>query len=445
MLDEKLEKMVLATMMQNDVNAIESGLMHLDEFCFTLDWHRKVFKTICHLSNTNQSCDSIMVAEYSKVAFEDIALINEYATFASIESQCLRLRELSNIRGAFNMSSTVQGMAHNGLPFSEIAETIEKTLMGFSGGNKEHVVTHIKEGLQETFESIEGKNNSNDPVHTGFPALDGILGGMFPGEFVIVGARPGMGKTAFALNIMMNVSKSGGDVLMFSAEMTTTQIITRYLSSESEVDSTKIRSKKIYGDDFAKITMAASVVNDSNIYINTSKRNNIHDLRSIARRHIRKHPNTKVIVVDYLQLIRDTKEHKNDKRLANEEKSLVLCELASDLKIPVVALAQLSRGCESRTNKRPMPSDLKEAGQLEQDAHQIMFLYRGFKYGDTYKDKDGNSVDYKENDIDVIVSKNREGTTGTVEMVFRGEYSKFYNIDVVHEEPEQAQVEDHGW
>jgi replicative DNA helicase len=439
MIDSSMEKTVLGTMMIDEI-ALETGLIHLDVNCFMMDWHRKCFETIKRLAESDQSVDIIMVSEHSNISLDELALINEF-TAASIESHCKRLKELSNMRLLFNMATQVQSMAQSGAEYSDITESVEAALRGLTSSNSDHVVEHIKEAVSDAFGAIEGKNDTNTPVHFGFSSLDSIVGGVFPGEFVVIGARPGMGKTAFILNSMMNMSKKGEEVLMFSLEMKSTQLVTRYLSSESEIDNTLIRGRKLKQSHYGALSDAAGVVYNSNIYINSSKKNNVHNIKAIARRHVRQHPNTKCIVIDYLQLIRDSKEYQHDKRLANEEKSMVLCELASDLNIPIIALAQLSRQCEMRSNKRPMPSDLKEAGQIEQDAHIIGFLYRGFKYGDTYKDKKGDSYDYLEDDVDFIIAKNREGNTGTVQMKFRGEYSKFYNVDVVHEEPVQQEQE----
>ncbi len=443
MIDEKIEKVALGTMLMDTI-ALENGLMTLDVNCFTLDWHRKVFESIKVLSDQNREIDVFLVAEHSKVNFEDISLIMEHSV-ASIESHCKRLKELQNIRILFNMSVNVQSMARNGGEYSDITESIEGALNGLSGSNTNYIVEHIKESVSATFESIEGKNDLNTPIHFGFPSLDSVVGGLFPSEFVVIGARPGMGKTAFILNAIMNMSKKGEEVLMFSLEMKTTQLVMRYFASEAEIDSNLLRNKEVKKREYPRLSDAATTIYNSNIYVNSSKRNTVHDIKAIARRHIRNNPNTKAIVIDYIQLIKDSKELRHDKRLANEEKSLVLCELAAELNISIICLAQLSRSCESRNNKRPMPSDLKEAGQIEQDAHIIGFLYRGYKYGDSYKDSNGGNVDYRENDVDFSIAKYREGRTGTVRMAFRGEYSKFYNIDVVHEEPEQAQVEDHGW
>jgi replicative DNA helicase len=444
MIDEKIEKVALGTMLMDSL-ALENGLMMLDVDCFTLEWHRKIFTSIKSLTDQNREIDVFLVAEHSKVNFEDISLIMEHSV-SSIESHCKRLKELKNIRLLFNMAANVQSMARNGGEYSDITESIEGALNGLSGSNTNYIVEHIKESVSATFEAIEGRNDLNTPIQFGFPSLDNIVGGIFPSEFVVIGARPGMGKTAFILNAIMNMSKKNEEVLLFSLEMKTTQLVMRYFASEAEIDSNLIRNKELKKRDYDRLSDAASVVYNSNIYVNSSKRNTVHDIKAIARRHLRNYPNTKAIVIDYIQLIKDSKELRHDKRLANEEKSLVLCELAAELNVSIICLAQLSRSCEARNNKRPMPSDLKEAGQIEQDAHIIGFLYRGYKYGDSYKNKNGDSVEYTENDVDFIIAKNREGRTGTVQMAFRGEYSKFYNIDVVHEEPEGGNHgEVQGW
>jgi replicative DNA helicase len=428
-IEQNLEKSVLASMMLGELEPLETGTMLLDDSCFQLETHKIVFNAICSIVNKNGVVDSITVSTESKIDPVDIFNIMETKTAPNIVHHCKELRDLSGIRTLVNMSTNVQSMAHSGEKLGSIQEMIDKTLMGNELHDDKYKVHHIKDKIGETFDAIEGRNNLLDPVFTGFKRLDDFIGGILPSEYVIIGARPGMGKTAFLLQVIMSISKGDDGALLFSMEMEVTQLVKRYLSSEGEVDGVKIRKKMFNKDDLGKMAQAANTISESNIFVNESPKLNCYEVCAVARRHVRKYPNTKVIVIDYLQLTKDTKEHSKDKRLANEEKSAAYRELSKELGIPVIALAQLSRACEIRSDHRPVPSDIKEAGGIEQDATLIMFLYRGFKYGDSYLDRFGESVKYKENDIDLIVAKHRDGSTGTIPMQFKGEYTKFYDVD----------------
>ena len=371
-----------------------------------------------------------LVGERSKVEMHDLALINEYvSTSNNIEPHCKTLIELLNLRNLYNGMVKTQNMISGGCSSVDVRSHIEAVLGHIAESNTDYRVSHIKEGVSQVFEALDGKDDSNRPLLFGFLALDKVIGGIFGGEFVVIGARPAMGKTAFVLNGIMNMSKAGEKVLMFSLEMRTNQLVTRFLSSEGEVNNNSIRNRKLTKKDMTSIASAAETIYNSNIYINSSRKNTVHDIKAIARMHLREHPDTRCIVIDYVQLIKDSKEYEHDTRLANKEKSSVLCDLAVEIGIPVIALSQVGRQVEARPNKRPMPSDLQETGKLEADANIIGFLYCGYKYGDQYENKDGNMVKYKEDDVDFIIAKNREGQTGTVRLKFKGEYSKFYNIN----------------
>ena len=253
-------------------------------------------------------------------------------------------------------------------------------------------------------------------MKTGFSGLDRILVGMGKSDLVLVGARPGMGKTSFAMNVATSAAlKSGKTVCVFSLEMSTEQLVSRLLSSEALVDSYALRSGELTDEDWQKLAHAASRLSDCDILIDDTTGMTVAGMMSKLRRV----KNLGLVVIDYLGLMQS--EHHIDNRVQEvSEISRNLKLMAKEFKVPVICCAQLSRGPESRTDKRPMLSDLRDSGAIEQDADIVLFLYRD----EYYKDKDN-----PQRTAEVIVAKNRHCSTGKVEMGWLGRYTKFTTID----------------
>ncbi|WP_059044003.1 replicative DNA helicase [Paenibacillus rubinfantis] len=266
-------------------------------------------------------------------------------------------------------------------------------------------------------------------IKTGYTDLDKMLGGLQKSDLIIVAARPSVGKTAFALNIAQNVAvRSDEPVAIFSLEMSAPSLVARMISAEGNLEASRLRMGDMNDDDWSKMSVAAGVLGETNIRIDDSPGITVHDIRAKCRR-LKKQCGLGLVVIDYLQLIASTggKGRGSENRQQEvSEISRTLKHLARELDVPVIALSQLSRGVEQRQDKRPMMSDLRESGAIEQDADIVAFLYRDDYY---------NAESEKKNIIEIIIAKQRNGPVGTVELVFMKNFNKFVNYDRGHSDP----------
>src|SRR5699024_4467971 len=277
----------------------------------------------------------------------------------------------------------------------------------------------IKDVLIGVYDNIETLYNAKDDVTgipTGYRDLDRITSGFQPNDLIIIAARPSMGKTAFALNIAQNVATGTDEnVAIFSLEMGAEQLVQRMLSAEGNIDSQRLRTGKLNDEDWSKLTMAMGSLSNAGIYIDDSPGIRVADIRSKCRRLKQEH-GLGMIIIDYLQLIQGSENSRENRQQEVSEISRSLKGLARELEVPLIALSQLSRSVEQRQDKRPMMSDLRESGSIEQDADIVGFLYRE-DYYETAKDEEaGNDPDNQ--NIEIIISKQRNGPTGTVELAF---------------------------
>jgi replicative DNA helicase len=252
---------------------------------------------------------------------------------------------------------------------------------------------------------------------TDFKELDRLLSGLWPQDLVILAARPGMGKTALALTVALNVAKNGVPVGFFSLEMSKEQLVQRLLAAEAKIDQKRLRTARLEDEDWQKLIDAAGRVSAAPIYINDTPAPSVREIRAKAKR-LKGERGLGLIVVDYLQLMQSTRRTENrQQEIAEISRSLK--GLAKELDLPVLALSQLSRAVEQRQEKRPVMSDLRESGSLEQDADVIMFIYREEYY---LKDSEKKGI------AEIIVAKQRNGPVGTVELAFLKEYACFVNL-----------------
>jgi replicative DNA helicase len=264
---------------------------------------------------------------------------------------------------------------------------------------------------------------------TGFRSLDRVLAGMGNSDLVLVGARPGMGKTSFCLNIGTNVAKSTGKaVAIFSLEMSAEQLVNRVISSEALIDSYALRTGELKPEQWDHIAQAASSLSGCDILIDDTPGITVSAMKAKLRRV----QNLGLVVIDYLQLMQSDKKIENRTQEVSDM-SRALKIMAKELNVPVICCSQLSRTTEGRTNKRPMPSDLRESGSIEQDADVIIFLYRD----EYYKNAEGDTVasDAEQNVAEIIVAKNRHGSTDTVKVGWTGRYTKFRDIALEENTP----------
>lgn len=257
-------------------------------------------------------------------------------------------------------------------------------------------------------------------VPTGFIELDRMTAGFQKNDLIIVAARPSVGKTAFALNIAQNVAtKTDETVAIFSLEMGAEQLVMRMLCAEGNIDSQNLRTGSLTDDDWKKLTMAMGSLSNANIFIDDTPGIKITDIRSKCRRLKQEH-GLGLVIIDYLQLIQGSGRSSENRQQEVSEISRSLKALAREMEVPVIALSQLSRGVEQRQDKRPMMSDIRESGSIEQDADIVAFLYR-----EDYYDKETEN----KNIIEIIIAKQRNGPTGTIQLAFAKEYNKFVNLE----------------
>jgi replicative DNA helicase len=357
--------------------------------------------------------------EYIKLVAEVVPTASNVKDYAQIVKDKSILRQL--IAASDEISASAYGEQDE---VKHIIDMAEQKIFAIAQGNETKGFVHIKTALLSVYSKLQALANNPEEVMgapTGFSGLDRVLVGLGKGDLVLVGARPGMGKTAFAMNVAVSIAeKTKKAVAVFNLEMTTEQLASRMLSSEGLVDSNKLRTGNLSDEDWEKLAYAATKLSDCDILLDDTSNITVTGMKAKLRRV----KNLGLVVVDYLGLMQ------SDRRIDNRvqevaEISRNLKMLAKELGVPVIACAQLSRGPESRTDKRPMLSDLRDSGAIEQDADIVLFLYRE----EYYKDKAEPDL----NTAEVIVAKNRHGSTSKVEMGWLGQFTKFIPIDTSRE------------
>ena len=401
---------------------------------FYIETHKEIYLAMQELFLKNRTIDLVTLIDtlikqgvYDKEeeSKKYIKLIAEVVPSASnVKDYAKIVRDNSTLRSLIDVCADVTELAYtNQGDVEKLLDSAQQKIYDINQTSQIKGFTHIREALLANYEHLRLLKTDPDAATgqpTGFSALDRVLVGMGPGDLILVGARPGMGKTSFAMNIASKVAlQSKKTVCVFSLEMSAEQLVSRMLSSEALVDSYAIRSGNLSNEDWDKIARASSVLSECDILIDDTAGISAAGMRAKLRRI----KNLGLIVIDYLQLMQSDNTKKNDSRVndvADISRNLKL--MAKDLKVPIICCAQLSRGPESRTDKRPMLSDLRDSGAIEQDADVVMFLYRD-EYYDT-AEKNGEI----QNTAEVIVAKNRHGSTSNVKMGWLGKFTKFTTL-----------------
>lgn len=402
--------------------------------------HQLIFSAMLDLSDRNEPVDVVTVtaALQSGKHLEEIGGVSYLAdlagsapTAANIEYYCNIVAEKALLR---RLIRTATHIVSEGYTREDDVESIlddaEREILEVAERKRTSEFRTIKDVLIETYDNIEMLQNREGDVTgtaTGFMELDRMTAGFQKSDLIIVAARPSVGKTAFALNIAQNVAtKNDASVAIFSLEMGARQLAMRMLCAEGNIDAQKLRTGRLEDDDWQKLTMAMGSLSRAGIYIDDSPGIRVNEIRSKCRR-LKQEKGLDMVIIDYLQLILGSGGPRRQENRQQEvsEISRTLKAMARELDVPVIALSQLSRGVESRQDKRPMMSDIRESGSIEQDADVVAFLYR-----DDYYNKESE----KQNIIEIIIAKQRNGPVGTVELAFIKEYNKFVNIDRKHRE-----------
>ncbi|GAA3587107.1 MULTISPECIES: replicative DNA helicase [Marinobacter] len=398
--------------------------------------HRLIFAAAERLAGDSEPLDVVTLAEFLERAgdIEDAGGLGYLAELAektpgaaNIRAYAEIVRERSVLRSLIEVSGNIADSAFNplGRTSDELLDEAERNVFKIAESRNTQnagpksinpILTTALGRIEEMFESGDAITG----LTTGFRDLDNSTSGMQPADLIIVAGRPSMGKTTFAMNLVENaLLKTGEPILVFSMEMPSDSIVMRMLSSLGRIDQTKIRSGKLEEDDWPRLTSAVSLLKDKPLYIDDTAGLSPTELRSRARRVARENGGKlSLIMVDYLQLMR-VPGNTEGRTAEISEISRSLKGIAKELNCPVVALSQLNRSLEQRPNKRPVNSDLRESGAIEQDADVIMFVYRDEVYNEDTPDKGV---------AEIIIGKQRNGPIGTIRLAFVGKYTKFEDL-----------------
>nr|WP_304259156.1 replicative DNA helicase [Phascolarctobacterium succinatutens] len=430
------EQAVLGAMLI-DKEAIAKATELLSADDFYREAHRVIFSAMLELYNKNEAVDMVTVTEILKRdnKLEDIggiayitSLANVVLTAANVKYHAEIVAEKSVLRQLVRVSTEIAAMGYEANDdVGTLLDTAESRILEISNRKKKADFTPINDILMDSVQSIESLLQNKGGL-TGLPAgfadLDKLTSGLHPSDFIILAARPSMGKTALALNIVQNVALRahkviGGEprsVAFFSLEMSKEQLVNRMLCAEAGIDSQRLRVGEMHDEDWTHLWDACDTMSRAKIYIDDTAGITAMDMRSRARRLKAEH-GLDLIVVDYLQLMQGSGKRNNsgDRQQEVSEISRSLKALARELDVPVLALSQLSRSVESRQVKRPMLSDLRESGSLEQDADIVAFLYREDYYNPETENKH----------TELIIAKHRNGPVDTVNLFFQKQFTKF--------------------
>lgn len=428
--NSEAEQTVLASAMIDEA-AVEKllNLLKTDDFYF--EANREIFECIKDVHMQNIPVDALTISEELKKrekidyvgGFEYLAKLTEnIITSKNVEAYCNIIREKSILRKLINASNEIieKGYRENE-EVQKIIELAETRIFAISQNRNINTFTEIKDVLLEVFNQLEERamnKGSLTGITTGYDDLDRMTSGLQRSDLILLAARPSMGKTALALNIAMNAVKTGVSVALFSLEMSKEQYVQRIISMESMVESNKMRTGNLNDDDWNRLLSVMSTISNYQVYIDDTASITLFEMMSKCRR-LKMEKGLDMIIVDYLQLMSGS--GKNDNRQQEiSDISRGLKAMARELNCPVVALSQLSRAPELRTDHRPIMSDLRESGAIEQDADVVMMLYRDEYYHKDESDKKGIS--------EVIITKQRNGPVGTVELAWISQFTKFGNI-----------------
>ena len=408
------------------------GILHPEDFY--LQQNREIYEAIYSMFNFSQTIDPVTVLDKMREmgVYRDnsrdyiLQLMQITPTAANVSRYANIVREKAMLRGLAQAASEISETVYSqvGTP-AEILESAEKKIYALRKGERGDSLEHVGTVLHKVFDRLTELSQSDSMIpgmSTGLTDLDTKINGLNNSDLVLVAARPAMGKSAFALNLAMNVAKKyKKTVAVFNLEMSREQLALRLLASEGFLDMQKLATGKLSEEEWGKLCMASSALSQTDIRIDDNPMVTVADINAKCRRL----DNLGLVVIDYLQLMTGSGYGKNsDNRVALiGEISRSLKIMAKELNVPVVCLSQLSRAVEGRTDKRPILSDLRESGAIEQDADCVMFLYRDDYYNENSEDKGL---------AECIVGKNRHGETGTVKLQWFGQFQTFTNREWKH-------------
>jgi replicative DNA helicase len=424
------EQSVLGSMLLSRDAIIDvSEIIKADDFY--KESHKKLFDVMMEMFEKDIPVDLVTVVDElrKRNMLEAVGGIDYIAslssnviTTANVSYYAKLIKEKATLRRLIEASSEIMELSYEGDDVETVLDIAEQKIFDIAQGRNTTNFSPIKDVLMNTFYKIEElyKNKGQlTGIPSGFPDLDLKTAGFQPSDFILVAARPSMGKTSFALNIAQNAALlTGLPVAIFSLEMSKEQLVNRLICSTANIDSQKLRTGNLDEDDWMKLAAAMTPLSKASIYIDDTPGIGVMDIRAKCRR-LKLEKGLGLVMIDYLQLMQGRGRAENRQQEISEI-SRSLKSLARELNVPVITLSQLSRAPESRSDHRPILSDLRESGAIEQDADIVMFLYR-----DDYYHKDSE----KKNIAEVIIAKHRNGPTGTVELLWLAQYTKFVSLD----------------
>ena len=418
------------------------------EYLETSDFYRKnhqiIFDAILQLNNRNEAIDVVTIANEldTKNQLENAGGMEYLAelavavpTSANVEYYAKIVEEKSILRNLIRSATEIVRKGYEeGDELAVMLDSAEQNILQVSERRNRSGFIRISDVVSASLQNIESLAQQSDDVTgvpTGYIALDKMTAGLQKEELIILAARPAVGKTAFALNIAQNVATKADQVVaIFSLEMGAESLVNRMLCAEGNIDAGHLRTGQLSEDEWSNLIMAMGTLGQSKIFIDDTPGIRIAEIRAKSRRLLQEQGKLGLIVIDYLQLIEGNNRESRQQEVSDISRQLK--KLAKELKVPVIALSQLSRGVEQRQDKRPVLSDIRESGSIEQDADIVAFLYR-----DDYYEREGGEEperDEQENNVvEVIIEKNRSGARGTVKLLFKKEFNKFSSMSYMPE------------
>lgn len=425
------EQAVIGSMLVNP-DTVPTVLETLKPEHFYKQAHKLVFQSIIELFNDNEPIDIVTVSESlrdidklesigGRVYINDLAL--NIVTTANVEYHAKKVLEKSVLRDLIKAGTSIVSEAYEETNIDKALDFAEKIVFELGQRRDATELTPIRDIVTDSFNQIEERYENKDELlgtSSGFYDLDSMTAGFQKSDLIILAARPSMGKTAFALNIGAEVAvRHDTPVAIFSLEMSKEQLVQRLLCAEAEIDAQRIRTGHMQMDDWTKLSTAMARLAPAGIYIDDTPAISVMEVRSKARKLKYERPNLGMILIDYLQLMEGDSRARGDRVQEISTISRGLKALAREINVPVIALSQLSRAVEQRQNKKPMLSDLRESGSIEQDADLVMFIYRDEYYHPELIEKKGEA--------EIIVAKQRNGPVGSINLHFQPNITRFKN------------------
>lgn len=445
------EQAVLGAIFLN-TDALADAMEYVEADDFYRRAHQILFQAMVNLNNDGEAIDVLTVQNYltTNNQLDDVggvAYVAELATSVPTAANAGYYAKIvegkSMLRRLISTATNIITQANNGdddVP--SLLDSAERQIMDVSERRNRSGFREIKDVLNETLSDIDRLSQQSEDITglpTGYREFDKMTAGLQPDNLIILAARPAVGKTAFALNIAQNVATSTDtSVAIFSLEMSAESLVNRMLCAEGSINANHLRTGQLDEGEWQNLIVAMGALSNTSIFIDDTPGIKMAEIRAKCRRLAKEKGNLGLVVIDYLQLIEGSNKESRQQEVS--EISRQLKKLAKELSVPILALSQLSRGVEQRQDKRPVLSDIRESGSIEQDADIVAFLYRDDYYerGESKSEEDGDDQDSLNQDVgevELIIEKNRAGARGTVKLLFIKSYNKFSNISYAQEPP----------